>query len=301
MAAAFGRALAACGRDPDPGLVDRLVQADAELIVTHTEICPDTVPFVEAVRREGIRVALVSNCADNTRPMLAAKGLLDLVDAVVLSCEVGSAKPDPEIYLIALRELGAQPADGVMLDDQPRFCAGAEAAGVRAIQVVRPGIASHAADPRFSSVPSLPAALPLMLLSLVFSLTRTGRPPWQAAITEQGQRGAYDAGVKASRRRARTRPVVRLATAGKGCPAPAFSGTPGPRIPPASCITGFSVRFSVYVDFSTLPRGKSFTTGKSFTITHRRRPRGRPMEGRTDVGDRADRDKREYGTARFWR
>ena len=30
MAAAFARALAACGRDPDPGLVERLVQADAE-------------------------------------------------------------------------------------------------------------------------------------------------------------------------------------------------------------------------------------------------------------------------------
>lgn len=167
MAAAFARALAACGRDPDPGLVDRLVQADAELIVTHTEVCPDTVPFLEAVRREGIGVALVSNCADNTRPMLAAKGLLDLVDAVILSCEVRSAKPDPEIYLIALRELGAQPAGGIMLDDQPRFCAGAQAAGVRAIQVVRPGIASHPADPRFASVPSLRDALPLMLLSLI--------------------------------------------------------------------------------------------------------------------------------------
>ncbi len=30
IAAAFARALAACGRDRDPGLVDRLVQLDAE-------------------------------------------------------------------------------------------------------------------------------------------------------------------------------------------------------------------------------------------------------------------------------
>jgi len=167
MAAAFARALAACGRDPDPGLVQRLVEADAELIVTHTEVCPDTVPFLETARREGIRVALVSNCADNTRPMLAVKGLLDLADAVVLSCEAGVAKPDPEIYLAALQELGAQPSDAVMLDDQPRFCAGAEAAGVRAIQVVRPGVASHPADARFLSVPSLRDALPLMLLPLI--------------------------------------------------------------------------------------------------------------------------------------
>ncbi len=51
-----------------------------------------------------------------------------------------------------------------MLDDQPRFCAGAEAAGVRAIQVVRPGVASHPADDRFLPVPSLRDALPLILL-----------------------------------------------------------------------------------------------------------------------------------------
>jgi oxygen-dependent protoporphyrinogen oxidase len=183
MAAAFARALAECGRDPDPGLVDRLVQADAELILTHTEVCADTVPFLDAIRQEGIRVALVSNCADNTRPMLAAKGLLDLADAVVLSCEIGIAKPDPEIYLIALQELGAQSADAVMLDDQPRFCAGAQAAGVRAIQVVRPAIASHPADPRFSSVTSLRDALPLMLLSPF----ETGPPSVAAGPTEQGR------------------------------------------------------------------------------------------------------------------
>jgi HAD superfamily hydrolase (TIGR01509 family) len=163
MAEALARTLTACGRDPDPGLIDRLIQADAELIVRHTEVCADTVPFLDAVRREGILVALVSNCGDNTRAMLAAKGLLDLADAAILSCEVGVAKPDPEIYLIALQELGVLSADAVMLDDQPRYCAGAEATGVRAIQVVRPGIAGQPADPRFPSVPSLRDALPLML------------------------------------------------------------------------------------------------------------------------------------------
>jgi FMN phosphatase YigB (HAD superfamily) len=73
-----------------------------------------------------------------------------------------------------VQELGAQPADAVMLDDQPRFCAGAQVSGVRAIQVVRPGIASHPADPRFLTAASLRDALPLMLLSLP---ERT-RPEW---------------------------------------------------------------------------------------------------------------------------
>jgi putative hydrolase of the HAD superfamily len=162
MAQAFGATLAACGIDPDPALVDRLVALDAELITSRTTVCPDTAPFLEAVRADGIRVALVSNCAPNTRPMLAAKGLLHLADAAILSCEVGVAKPAPEIYQIALTELGVLAAEAVFLDDQPRFCAGAAAVGIRAIQVVRPGIATRPADPGFTPVTSL-ADVPGML------------------------------------------------------------------------------------------------------------------------------------------
>jgi HAD superfamily hydrolase (TIGR01509 family) len=155
MAGAFARLLSACGRDPDPALVGRLVAVDAELLVSRTSVCPDVVPFLESARADGIRVALVSNCAANTRAMLAAKGLLDLADAAILSCEVGVAKPAPEIYQIALTELGVLAAEAIFLDDQPRFCEGAAAVGIRAIQVVRPGIASKPADPRFSPVTSL--------------------------------------------------------------------------------------------------------------------------------------------------
>jgi HAD superfamily hydrolase (TIGR01509 family) len=160
MAGAFERTLAACGRDPDPALVSRLVARDAELIISHTTVFADTVPFLAKARAAGLGIALVSNCAENTRAMLAAKGLLELADAAILSCEAGLAKPDPEIYLLAVQALGVSPADAVMLDDQPRFCAGATAAGLRAIQVARPEVGGHPPDPRFSSVTSLHDVLP---------------------------------------------------------------------------------------------------------------------------------------------
>ena len=161
MAGAFAHALAACGRAPDPVLAEKLVGADAELLLARTSVYEDTAPFFEAARGQGIAIVLVSNCGYSTRPMLAAKGLLDLVDAAVLSCEVGTAKPDPEIYQIALRSLGVLAADAVFLDDQPGYCAGAAAVGVRPIQVVRPG-GTQKADSRYTPVTSLTEVLPLL-------------------------------------------------------------------------------------------------------------------------------------------
>jgi putative hydrolase of the HAD superfamily len=162
MAGAFAKALAACGRDPDPSLVASLVTADAELLAASVVVCDDTAEFFATLRARGIGVALVSNCSANTRPMLAARGLLGLADTVILSCEAGVAKPEPEIYLMALQSLGVIATEAVMLDDQPSYCAGAAAVGVRPIQVVRPGIATRPADPRFTSVPSLLDVLPLL-------------------------------------------------------------------------------------------------------------------------------------------
>ena len=136
-AAAYDQALRGLGIEPAPGLVDDLAQRDVEFTRAHTRLFDDTVPFFEWLRSEGILIALVSNCADTTRGLLEYLGMIPLVDAVVLSCEVGSAKPSPEIYVTALADLGVAAADAVFIDDQPTYCMGAEAVGVRPIQIAR--------------------------------------------------------------------------------------------------------------------------------------------------------------------
>lgn len=138
-AAAYDQALRSLGIEPADGQVDDLMRRDAEFSRTHTRLFDDTVPFFQWLRAEGILIALVSNCADTTRGLLESLGVIPLVDAVVLSCEVGSAKPSPEIYVTALADLGVAAADAVFIDDQPTFCLGAEAVGVRPIQITRDG------------------------------------------------------------------------------------------------------------------------------------------------------------------
>jgi putative hydrolase of the HAD superfamily len=137
IAASFDVALRALGIDPEPGLVADIARRDVEWGHSHARLFDDAVPFLTWLRSRGTAIALVSNCADTTRGLLDYLGVTSLADAVVLSCEVGSVKPFPELYVTALEDLGVAAADAVFVDDQPRFCSGAEAVGIRAIQIAR--------------------------------------------------------------------------------------------------------------------------------------------------------------------
>ena len=55
----------------------------------------------------------------------------------VLSCEVGAAKPAPEIFQCALDRLAVTAEAAVFVDDQPGYCAGSVAMGIRTVQIVR--------------------------------------------------------------------------------------------------------------------------------------------------------------------
>lgn len=79
----------------------------------------------------------MSNCDHATRPIVDDLGLPREVDAIVLSFEVGAAKPAPEIYRAALDAVGARPAEAVFVDDQAWYCRGAEAIGIRSFLIRR--------------------------------------------------------------------------------------------------------------------------------------------------------------------
>lgn len=57
-----------------------------------------------------------------------------LFDAVVLSGEVGMTKPHPAIFTLMAEQLGVAPHECVMIDDIEENCAGADAAGMKAIK-----------------------------------------------------------------------------------------------------------------------------------------------------------------------
>jgi putative hydrolase of the HAD superfamily len=136
-AQAFRQIMASCGAQATSDLIAEMIRRDQELLLANARLYDDVIPFLTRLSDRGIKIAIVSNCTDNTRAMLVATGVDRLADELVLSCEVGSAKPAPEIFRHALGRLGVGPEAAVFVDDQARFCAGSVAVGIRAAQIVR--------------------------------------------------------------------------------------------------------------------------------------------------------------------
>ncbi|KOG48057.1 hydrolase [Streptomyces virginiae] len=90
---------------------------------------PDTAPTLRELRRRGLPVAVVSNIGWDLRPVFRAHGLDELVDAYVLSFELGTQKPDPVIFRAACDRFGLAPADVLMVGDDRRADGGARALG----------------------------------------------------------------------------------------------------------------------------------------------------------------------------
>ena len=110
------------------GLVDEPEAREAvaaELIRTQTgpdglKPAPEAASTLEALRRDGYRLGVVANAEPWLRDVLAASGLASLLDAIVISADVGVAKPEPAIFALALEALGTEAERAVFVGDQPR-------------------------------------------------------------------------------------------------------------------------------------------------------------------------------------
>lgn len=73
--------------------------------------------MVTCVKGAGLRTAIVSNCSVEEVLAFEQSPLASLVDDVVWSFDVGVAKPDPSIFLVACDRLGVAPAASYFVGD----------------------------------------------------------------------------------------------------------------------------------------------------------------------------------------
>jgi HAD superfamily hydrolase (TIGR01549 family) len=100
---------------------------------------PDVKPALDALRRRGFRLGLLTdNPPETQRHKLDAAGLAAFFDAVVFAREAGREKPDGGGFARVARELGLEPPRLAMAGDNPhRDLAGAAAAGFGRLFLLR--------------------------------------------------------------------------------------------------------------------------------------------------------------------
>ncbi|OYX41000.1 hypothetical protein B7Y94_05740 [Candidatus Saccharibacteria bacterium 32-49-12] len=78
------------------------------------------------------RLAVLSNMNDGAAEEMLGKSA-EIFDSVVISGELGVAKPDPRAFLLTAQRLGEFPSRCLMIDDSELNCIGAKDAGMAAI------------------------------------------------------------------------------------------------------------------------------------------------------------------------
>lgn len=97
------------------------------------------VAWLDEARDRGLRIGLASSSgvAWVTR-FLEALALRDRFEVLATRDRVKQSKPAPDLYELALSELGARPAEALAVEDSPNGVAAAKAAGVFCVAVPNP-------------------------------------------------------------------------------------------------------------------------------------------------------------------
>jgi len=92
----------------------------------------DLVNFLRSLRNTH-KTGLISNNWSDLREYLVREKIIDAFDHIIISAEVGVAKPEPGIFRIALEQAGVKPEEAVLVDDFYVNIEGCEKAGMKGI------------------------------------------------------------------------------------------------------------------------------------------------------------------------
>jgi HAD superfamily hydrolase (TIGR01509 family) len=112
----------------------------------------ELIKYIKSLRSH-YKTALLSNIgAKSLRQRFSDGELLELFDTVVVSGEVGYAKPEPQIYEIAAARLGLRYDECFFTDDNAQFCEAARSVGMESVQYTTLGQFKMQLQPFLTSV-----------------------------------------------------------------------------------------------------------------------------------------------------
>lgn len=114
----------------------KLAGISVEQCATELEMNPRNERLLSFIRDElnpVFKIGFLSNVARDRMQELFTPEDIALFDDVVLSFQVGLAKPDPKIFTLAAERLGVQPEECLFVDDLARYLIGAEKVGMKTL------------------------------------------------------------------------------------------------------------------------------------------------------------------------
>lgn len=125
------------GINLDPiALASRKTQVFREIYLKEAEIFEDIANYLYKAHDLGIKTALATGSLMREVTILLDKfNLRDKFDTVITSDNLKKPKPNPDIYLLALEQLGSKPEESLVFEDTPIGLQGAKAAKIACIHV----------------------------------------------------------------------------------------------------------------------------------------------------------------------
>ncbi|MFT3795064.1 beta-phosphoglucomutase [Flavobacterium sp.] len=108
-----------------------------------SEILPGVLHILQFLKEHHQPIALGS-ASKNARPILEKTGIIHYFDAIVDGNDVTNAKPDPEVFLQAARQIGATNQNAIVFEDSVAGIQAANIAGMISIGIGEAGILKEA-------------------------------------------------------------------------------------------------------------------------------------------------------------
>jgi len=96
---------------------------------------PQIIPMLEELKKQGIKIGLISNCYFEEAKVIRDSALFPYFDAVCLSCELGIRKPEEEIYQVCMKGLSVEAEECIYVGDGGSYeLETAKALGMKPVQ-----------------------------------------------------------------------------------------------------------------------------------------------------------------------
>ena len=93
----------------------------------------ELIEFIAKDLKNKFKIGFLSNVAKDRTKELFTDADIALFDDIILSFQVGLAKPDPQIFVLAAQRLGLEPEECVFVDDLSKYLVGADSIGMKTI------------------------------------------------------------------------------------------------------------------------------------------------------------------------